>query len=491
MGETGGIGTHNADNILRPIETGMVEKFDRLFAAREKTLARKVADLIANKQEFLARVFPNIITIGAEHPQLSGGALYLMGIITKHVPKGSEAINSIPRRFAERQQTKKAKELRPVLHALHKEANTPENTLPAEGSIVARIRQATKDKKTIPEQQRREQMSIVMTELTRAKITRELYDLKQCPINVVYNKEGKTIDLGRNSSEISILNKDSKTGRSMVFICSSAGNPPGVESFAVEYALRTGDKVYVIGQPDGASGYMSNAFADAAVRDANPPYFDLKRQFQSPTYEPHTQFMKQVISTVVPHNEQFDLYSHSGGGIFAKNLLHDPDISQRVKNAVFLNPAGVHTSFTLFPQAFRRLILFQSASSFIRDLPQIFRSTFELDRNEPKHTPAFWFRDRVTVAIQSGTHYRQPDWDSMKVNGGKIVLYVGGRDRMVGGKQFAQFLHRRLQDISHPTPSPYVLEYDKRAHHVTPFARPEEVMNQIVKQHFPSYLQTI
>ena len=59
-----------------------------------------------------------------------------------------------------------------------------------------------------------------------------------------------------------------------------------------------------------------------------------------------------------------------------------------------------------------------------------------------------------------GTHYRQPDLDSMKVNGGKIVLYV------------------------------CPVEYDKRAHHATPFAHPEEVMNRIVKQHFPSYLPT-
>lgn len=484
MGETGTIGTHNADNILRPIETGMVEKFDTLFAAREKTLTRKVADLIANKQEILARVFPNIITIGAEHPQLSGGALYLMGIITKHVPGGSEAINSIPRRFAERRQTKKVKEVRPVLHTLHTESEAPQHPLPPEQSIITRIRQATKEQKPLSEQQRREQVRIVMTELKRAKITRELYDLKQCPVNVVYQKEGKTIDLGQNSSEISILNKNSKTGKSMVFICSSAGNPPGAESFAVEHALRTGDKVYIIGQPDGASGHMSKAFADAAVLDANPPYFDFKRRFQPPRYEPHTQFMKQVITTIVPQHEQFDLYSHSGGGLFAKNLLHDPDISKRVKNAVFLNPAGVTTSFTLFPQAFRRLVPFQSALSFIRDIPHVFRSTFELDRNEPKHTPAFWFRDRVTVAIQSGTHYRQPDWDSMKVNGGRIVLYVGGRDRMVGGKQFARFFRNRLQDTQHPTPSPYVLEYDKRAHHVTPFAHPEEVIARIDK-HLP------
>jgi hypothetical protein len=465
-----GVGFHNSDNLLRPIEQGMVEKFDKLFSAREKTLKRWIADQVTNKQEFLTRTFPTIIQAGAEHPQLAGGALYMMGLLTEHTHAGSEAINSIPRRFAERLHTKgEAKVLRPLLKNIHIAQEETHGNKPIEPKLQQPISTTIKP----------EQANIINLEIERARITRELYDFQQCPVDVRYEKNGTLMNLGTNSSEISILNKESKTGKTTVFLCSSAGNPPGVESYAVEYALRTGNRVFVIGQPDGASGHMSQAFADAAVADAQPPLFDPLRKFQTPSYEPHTQFMKQAIKKLLPNGETFDLYSHSGGGLMAKNLLHDPEISDRVHNAIFLNPAGTTTMHTLFPVFFRRFTLFRSLAQAIGDLPHIFRSTYDNDRNEGKHTGNFWFRDRVSVAIQSGSHYRQPDWDTMKVRDGKIVLYVGGKDIAVGGKQFAKFINNRLLDSTNPTPSPVVLEYDKNGHHLKPFSHPEEVFNRV------------
>ena len=470
-----GTGFHNSDNLLRPIEQGMVEKFDKLFTAREKTLKRWIADQLTNKQEFLTRTFPTIIQAGAEHPQLAGGTLYMMGLLTEHTHGGSEAINSIPRRFAERLHTKgEAKALRPILKDIHKAKEKAQGIQLAEPS-PSPISNTIKS----------EHVKIVDTEIERARITRELYDFKQCPVDVRYEKNGSLVDLGTNSSEISILNQESKTGKTVVFLCSSAGNPPGVESFAVEYALRTGDKVFVIGQPDGASGHMTKEFADAAVQDAQPPVFDPLQKFRAPSYEPHTQFMKQAIKKLLPNGESFDLYSHSGGGLMAKNLLHDQEISDRVHNAIFLNPAGTTTMHTLLPVFFRRFTLFRSLAQAIGDLPHIFRSTYDNDRNEGKHTGNFWFRDRVSVAIQSGSHYRQPDWDTMKVRDGKIVLYVGGKDIAVGGKKFAQYMENRLQDTARPTPSPIAIEYDKNAHHLKPFSHPEEVFTRVFRAYAP------
>lgn len=494
MAETPTTGKHNVDNLFRPIEQGVVEKFDALFTAREKTLKRKVADLVKNKQEFLTQTFPTLITMGAEHPQLSGGVLYMMGLLSEHTPNGSEAINSIARRFAERKNTKTNENiLTPALkeiHAMNERAQDKPVDRISGKEFIDRIKSQSPIYKNISPEKGHELSGVVNTELARARLTRELYNFRQCPVNVTYEKQGKTIDLGNNSSEVSILNGDSKTGKSMVFICSSAGNPTGAESFAVEYALRTGNKVYILGQPDGASGHMSQEFADAAVSDANPPVFDIFRRFRAPSYEPHTQFMKHVINTLLPANESFDLYSHSGGGIMAKNLLHDPDISNRVNNAVFLNPAGVTTEFTILPQLFRRLVPLRMLFTLLRDLPHYFRSTFELDRNEPKHTPEFWYRDRVTVAIQNGTHYRQPGWDSMQVNGGRIVLYTGGKDYAVGGKRFAKYMESRLLDTTNPPPSSVVLDYDKNGHHVTPFTHPEEVLDRIMKKLVASSAQT-
>lgn len=455
MGEITSTNESNAINIFSPIEHGVVKKFDALFDAREKTLTHWLATKIKNKQEFLHHTFPNLISIGAEHPQLSGGVLYMMGTITKEVPNATESINSIPRRFAEQLSTKKSKELRPILHNIHMN-NEP-----------------------IPTILKPEQTKIVHTELTRAKITKELYDTKMCFVPVQYEKGGKHIDLGKNGSEIAILNRESKIGKTMVFLCSSGGNPKSTESFAVEYALKTGNRVIIIGQPDGANGQMTDQFAQAVYSDAQPPMIDLFRKFKPPSYTPHTEFMKQVIQTILANNEQFDLYGHSGGSLIAKNLLHDPDITKRVKNAVLLNPAGVTTMDAFFPTLFRLRITGKIILQGLKDLPHLFRTNPERDKGELLRTPAFNRRERVTAAVQIGTHYRQPDWDTMKVNGGKIVLYVGGKDIAVGGKQFARFMKKQLQNPNNPLAKSIVLEYDKKGYHGTPWSHPEEVFNKI------------
>lgn len=455
MAESGN-DVYNAHNLLRPLEQGVVEKFDKLFTAREKTLKHWMAQQILRKQEFLTHTFPTIIKTGAENPQLAGGVLYMLGLLTQEVKNGPEAINSIPRRFAEQLHTKKNKELRPILHNIHIKESATIPVLP-------------------PEQTR-----IVNQEVTRARLTKELYALEKKYVDVSYTKDGKTIDLGNNGSLCSILNKDSQTGKTMVFLCASGSDPPSAESFVVNYAMRTGDKVYVIGQPDGDSGSMTPQFADAVFGDANPPNIDLFKKFQPPTYKPHTEYFRAMIHALIAPNEQFDLYAHSAGSMYAKNLLQDPSFSNRVTNAVLLNPAGAANFDTRFPFLFRTLAKIRLAWPVLFDLRHLARSTYEIDKDEKLRTPSNRFRDRVRLAIQGGSHWRQPGWDTMHVNGGNIILYVGAHDGMTDGRQFAKFITPRIE----AKPTQTILEYDSIGHHTTLNTHPERVLDAIFR-HLP------
>jgi hypothetical protein len=306
MAESTGTSLYNAKNFLHPIEGGIVNKFDKLFEEREKKLKDWIARAIINKQEFLTRTFPNLITIGAEHPQLSGGVLYMMGLISPHIHGGSEAVNSIPRRFAERMSTQKDAAASHKLAEIHTKQES-----------ILRIHPDAIFPK--PETGGN---PLINREMKRTEITRQLYAFKKRFVEIQYEKDGKKIDLGANGCLTSTLNPESKTGKTMVFICSSGGEPPGVESFAVEYAMRTGDKVIIVGMPDAHSGTITKEFAQVVKNDAKPPLVDLKRTFKTPTYEAHTQFFKRMIASLVADGQQFDLYSHSGGDDCKKSSQH-------------------------------------------------------------------------------------------------------------------------------------------------------------------------
>lgn len=468
MGESAGSQLYNAKNFLHPFEGGLVEKFDRLFEERQKSLKKWAAEAIVNKQEFLTRTFPNIITIGAQHPELSGGTLYILGLVSPHVKNGSEAINSIPRRFAERKATKKDKVTAATLHELHTKQETLLRTEPGvKLPITSDVRSP-----------------IINRELVRANITRELYTFDKKFVDVKYEKNGSIVDLGKNGCLVSTLNKDSITGKTMVFLCSSGGDPPGVESFAVEYAMRTGDKVYVVGMPDSASGHITEAFAEHSYRDTKPPAIDILQKFKPPSYDAHTYFLKNMVASLVG-NGTFDLYAHSGGALMAKNLLNMPYFSKQVNNAVLLNPAGTTDFHTRLPFLFRiKPIVIQLIRS-IMEFPHVIRSTHEKDIRQDANTPAYRFRASVNDALQDGSHYRQPGWDTMRVGNGKIVVYVGGRDALTGGRQFARYMEKRLTDTLHPASPDIHLEYDKRAHHATVFTQPEKVLHQLFQTYFP------
>jgi hypothetical protein len=469
MAESSASDPYLATNVLHPVEQGVVKKFDALFAAREKTLSHWVARGITNHQEFLGRTMPSLITTGAEHPQLSGGVLYIMGLVTKHVPQGSEAVNSIARRFAERRNTKKDTRLRPILHEIH--TATEQAFKHPEQKPLEKLKAVSVPKLSDKER------TIVSAEMKRAALTRELYDMHLTTVDVSIDRNGSKLDLGKNGSLVSVLNKNSTTGKSMVFFCSSSGEPPGAESFVVEYAMRTGNKVFVVGQPDAASGRMSQEFADEAKRDASPPMFDLTKQFTPPTYDAHGAFFKQMIRTLLPPDARFDLYSHSGGGIFAKKVLEQQDIGSRIDHAVFLNPAGTANFVSRFPFIFRTLSKLRILMDIVRDFPNNFRAGLEKDIEEDQKSPRYRFRSAVGMAIQNGSHYRQPGWDTLRNPTGTLTYYVGGRDSATNGKQFARFMRPAL--TAHPDPAVRFV-YDKHGHHGMPFTHPESVLDKVL-----------
>lgn len=453
---TEGVGPdlYNANNILEPLEQGVVGGFDRLFAAREKTLKHWLATQITQKKEFLTRTFPAIITMGAQHPELSGGVLYMLGLVTKNVREGSAGINSIPRRFAEMQSTKHTKDLRPALHEHHIKQEVSIRMKQPESKHLQRPLAST------PERQR-----IVTKEVERARLTRELYDFQKRGVNIT--------GLGKNESLVSILNKDSQTGRTMIFICASGGEPPGVESIAVEYALKTGNKVILIGMPDAASGSITPEFAKAVISDARPPAIDLFRTFSAPTYEAHTKFFGEMIRSLIPHDQHFDLYSYSGGALPAKNLLNTQEFSNRVDNAVFLSPAGVADSYRRFPILFRVMPVLKQLWQSMREFPRSIRGANERDKRQTAMTPDYVFRRDVSRALQDGSHYKQRGWDTMRVNNGKILFYIGKHDVLTGGAKFAK------------EPFPHAIILDPTGTHGTPLSQPERVLSKIFSLYDP------
>lgn len=441
MAESVEPGFSKGQHHLRSLEQGAVEGFNRLFEAQERTLKHWMAEQITRHQERLSRMFPNWIRMGAEHPQLAGGVLYMMGLLTEHTPKGSEAINSISRRFAEHKATVAHKELRPVLVAEHQKIETT----------------GQRSNPPLPPEKKK----IINRELERARLTRELYGHHTQNVNTQW---------GINNCQVSVLNPNS-TKDNAIFISSSGGDPEGFESFAIEYALRTGKRTYILGQPDGASGHMTPEFAKTVIQNASPPTIDLARSFTAPSYEPHVQFFKKLFASMFSDIPSFELYSHSFGGIMAKKIIEDPAWKSKVSRAVFLNPAGTSTFFTRIPGLFRFMSELRESWNFIKQLPAIIRYSLWKDIGQNRRTQEFRFRDAVTRAVQDGTHYRQDGWNKLVLPNGTLRFVVGGNDHATNGKQFMRFLHQQTGGAN--------LLYNPKGDHESVFAQPEAALDRL------------
>ncbi|HEX3654522.1 MAG TPA: hypothetical protein VHV55_01880 [Pirellulales bacterium] len=250
-----------------------------------------------------------------------------------------------------------------------------------------------------------------------------------------------------------------RVGTPTIVLIPGISNDVGcVETLAEELAF-SGRIVVVISFPDAVLGRVSLAFADAVE--------------QSATFGPHASFFKSAIKRLLPESEELELWSYSTGApIMAEMLNDDPAFSERVKEAVLVNPAGsvsqgrVQFLLGLVKEMVSLLAHPRDLPSFVFGPPD--KKPSDDSQKQKEQSEA---KNRIITALLEHI-VKQTDWSQMKVApGGQITVVTSQSDDVT--KCYRAFNKRTRP----PNPAIRVVEIPGR--HCTPLLKPAEVITAV------------
>ncbi len=214
----------------------------------------------------------------------------------------------------------------------------------------------------------------------------------------------------------------------------------------VEELALNGRKVITLGYPESSLGSLTPEFAQASS--------------ESNTYQPHTDYFKGAINKLVGDGE-FELWGHSTGSAIDGTLLADPEISQRVTNAVLLSPASSVDQSGLS----LNIGIARDFMAIKRDLPEFAKFSFipQGGKGLKKQVYKSMLEKVRTKFDYTTSHVRE---------GGKIIVISGPNDKVVKSSDAKGDFKKNPQVIFREMP---------HAYHSTPTLKPEATI-QLVQQ---------
>lgn len=211
--------------------------------------------------------------------------------------------------------------------------------------------------------------------------------------------------LGKNKSKYVILEPKIKTDECPVFFIPGISNDIDCVGSLISEIAYQGRKVICLAHPESYQGSVSKNFA--------------KRVEESTSYQPHTEFFKRGIKSLVGENK-FELWGLSLGGGFAQELMLDSEISQKVKKSVLICPSNMATI---------------TRSSYNKGLLNDF---YHLLKKDNFHRLPSWsfthgpkpYRNEIMDALGKKAAKPFTDWQKIK---NKTLLIIGENDYITNG----------------------------------------------------------
>lgn len=234
-----------------------------------------------------------------------------------------------------------------------------------------------------------------------------------------------------------------------------------VDTLAHELAL-AGRRVIVIAYPDSFMGTVTREFAEEVER--------------SETYAPHAKFFANAVAQLLPNNERFELWGFSTGGpIAAEMLARDPNMSKRVTDAAFLNPAG---STAQEQHHFIRggINELRGWLSSVGDLPSYVLTHGREDTPgvEPESPEQRKLKEKTFNGMAKLIQKPAADWKHAKVrDGGSIVVVACKQDDITRCRQ--TFNGRT------PLPNAQTRIVESPGRHSEPLLHPKEIILKIAE----------
>lgn len=236
-----------------------------------------------------------------------------------------------------------------------------------------------------------------------------------------------------------------------------SGDLYGIEPIIRELAYQ-GRRVVSVAYPESFHGKTTEQFASAV---------DL-----SETYYPHTAYFKKAIEQLLQEGD-IELWGYSTGGPIVAELLSDPDMQEKVTNAVIVAPASCVDQSKL---SFRVGVLneFKEVAKNIGGFSNI---SVVYGRKTPGDSGMLRRRKSIFNALLYGKVCKQTQaWKDMKVeNNGKITFVLGGKDQITKGyskfKDFAALPNSQVRVIGYPKWS-----------HLSPLTHARELVQKVTDE---------
>ncbi|HLD64339.1 MAG TPA: hypothetical protein VI913_05590 [Candidatus Peribacteraceae bacterium] len=296
----------------------------------------------------------------------------------------------------------------------------------------------------------------------RKKILEEAHDrdellrqfLQQGEVNVY------TPDIGSAAAQFTVLNppkkNESQHGAPIVLIPGISNDLACVDFVAQELA-QSGRKTIVIGHPESYVGKADAKFSDAVQRSA--------------TFEPHARFFTEAIQKLTVDEPEIELWGISTGApIIAEILAREPQLANRVQNAVLINPASS------VAQSKRQLWtgLLKEMKENLRHPSNMAVQVLTHGKVGPKDQEQLAMRKNIMAALLQRICEPSPYWKQARVRpGGSIVVVSGKSDDVTHCRDY---FNDKIMPLN---PQMKVAMFD--GNHAGPCVRPAEVIKLITE----------
>lgn len=187
-----------------------------------------------------------------------------------------------------------------------------------------------------------------------------------------------------------------------------------MDAVAMEAAL-SGRQVYILGYPGSYMGTVDEDFTEAVER--------------SESYEAHAGFFKNALKSILPDEQNMELWGFSTGGPIVANILSDDEnLRKKISDAVLINPAGAvkRTNIGLFSGLAKEGL---TAIAHPKTYSAYVLTTGRKDTGRPELPEQKKRKNRIFSSLLKKIRTVSDDWETMRVrDGGTITVVAGDSD---------------------------------------------------------------
>ena len=221
-----------------------------------------------------------------------------------------------------------------------------------------------------------------------------------------------------------------------------------------------GRSVVVVGFPESVMGNVTTDFAHAVET--------------SPTYEPHAAFYKEALKELLAESPHAELWGFSTGAPIAAQMLADPELQEKITDAVLISPASVVDQSTMQ----LNIGVAQDSARLLKRLSSLGKYTLTLGgraKDVPEEQAGQREIKKATMgSLLSHVRSRFNAWDKARVqNGGSIVVVSGGKDYITKSYKDENVFRRNPQMSVLRIPDGF---------HAYPLVEPASVVDQVFIQ---------